>query len=289
MPPKKTAASKKRALSPDKTTDKAARKERPAPAKRARASTVHTSATEDAPSAPAPVPATTAAAVGAVSAATTATQPAPAANVAAPNVHVPITAAATQADVDDLAKPKYAGTFDLYGMELPFLKDVYFPGQKAEELHKTILTYQAKDDRTARIVFPKNTSGEGEFICTIIRDPMEEMPFDRISASGITEVKDIKFKSKYGRPTQGVWNGGGVKAHLEIDNPGCGIASSKGTISLHPMWRKVEKDGKVLELFEGTFTFRVNYSGLYSRKGHGKGETLSLDVWAVRGKGKDGI
>jgi len=115
---------------------------------------------------------------------------------------------------------------------------------------------------------------------------MEEMPFERIAASGIQEVAKLNFKSKLGRPSEGVWKNGAIKASLELDGGGCGISSSSGTISMHPMWRKVDSNGKVMELFEGTFTFKIKYSSLYSRKGHGSGQSLSLDFWAVRGSKK---
>jgi len=63
---------------------------------------------------------------------------------------------AYQAQPEKIVKPQYSGTFDLYGMELPFLEEVYVPNQNAAELYKTILTYQAKNDKTARIIFPDN-------------------------------------------------------------------------------------------------------------------------------------
>ncbi|KAF8959676.1 hypothetical protein BDZ97DRAFT_1637787, partial [Flammula alnicola] len=62
----------------------------------------------------------------------------------------------------------------------------------------------------------------------------------------------------------------------------CGIASSSGRISIQPLWKEVNAEGKLMELFEGTFTFKVSYSSLYSRKGHGKGQSLTIPFWAVR-------
>ncbi|PPR07302.1 hypothetical protein CVT26_012421 [Gymnopilus dilepis] len=87
----------------------------------------------------------------------------------------------------------------------------------------------------------------------------------------------------YDRPEHD-WNGPGLEADMELEEGGCGIASSSGGISMRPLWRKVDKDGKASELFEGTFTFKATYSYLYSKRGHGKGQELSLAFWAVRAK-----
>lgn len=178
-------------------------------------------------------------------------------------------------------------------MALPFLNSVYLPkGSSAvdpDALYKTILTYQAQSDRTAKLTIPADfASGanEGNFESGVFRDPMEEMPFE-ITATDIKEVAKLTFKSKYARPDakQDVWNGAGIKASLEIEGGGgCGIASSSGSISLHPMWKKVDKDGNALELFEGTLMFKVKYGFMYSRKGHGSGQSETIDFWAVRAK-----
>jgi hypothetical protein len=108
------------------------------------------------------------------------------------------------------------------------------------------------------------------------------MPFD-IVVTGIQQVNKLKVKSDYGRPAD-AWDGPGLKAEMEIDDGGCGIASSSGSISMHPLWRKVDNDGKVMELYEGTFTFKVTYSSLYSRKGHGRGQSQTLPFWGIRAK-----
>ena len=180
------------------------------------------------------------------------------------------------------------GTFDLYGMPLPFLNEVYSPSGSAavfpENLYNEILTYQAKNDRTAELTVPGGFSSgkDGKFKSFIFCDPMEDMPFD-IVVTDIQQVTKLKVKSDYGRPAD-AWDGPGLKAKMEIDDGGCGIASSSGNISMRPLWRKVDKDGKVMELYEGTFTFKVTYSSLYSRKGHGRGQNQTLAFWGIRAK-----
>ena len=181
------------------------------------------------------------------------------------------------------------GTFDLYGMELPFLNKVYSPSGSAtvfpENLYNEILTYQAKNDRTAKFTVPEgfSTGKDGQFRSGIFCDPMEESPFD-IVVTDIQQVNKLNIKSDYGRPAD-AWDGPGLKAEMSIEDGGCGIASSSGSISMRPLWRKVDKDeGKVIELYEGTFTFNVSYSSLYSRKGHGKGQRQTLAFWGIRAK-----
>lgn len=180
------------------------------------------------------------------------------------------------------------GKFDLYGMALPFLNKVYSPSGNTsvfpEKLYSEILTYQAKNDRTAKFIVPEgfSTGKDGRFRSGIFSDPMEESPFD-IVVTNIQQVNKLNVKSDYGRPAN-AWDGPGLKANMVIEDGGCGIASSSGSISMRPLWRKVDKDGKVMELYEGTFTFKVTYSSLYSRKGHGSGQNTTLAFWGIREK-----
>jgi hypothetical protein len=140
-------------------------------------------------------------------------------------------------------------------MELPFLNKVYAPNGDSslqpEELHKTILTYQAKPDSTAKISIPDNYAirGEGTFRSSIFCDPMEESPFD-ISITNIKDIAKLKFTSQYGRP-ENAWDGAGIEGHMEIQDGGCVIDSSSGTIKITPLWKRIDAEGKVLELFEG--------------------------------------
>ena len=172
-------------------------------------------------------------------------------------------------------------------MALPFLNKVYSPNGNAvfpEKLYNEILTYQAKNDRTAKFTLPENLSPgkDGQFRSGIFSDPMEDLPFD-IVVTDIQQVNKLNVKSDYGRPAD-AWDGPGLKADMAIEDGGCGISFSSGSISMRPLWKKVDKDGKVMELYEGTFTFSVTYSSLYSRKGHGHGQSATLAFWGIREK-----
>ena len=182
------------------------------------------------------------------------------------------------------------GTFDLYGMPLPFLNELYSPPESTtvfpEDLYNEILTYQAKNDRTAKFTLPKGFSSTGEeskFRSGIFCDPFSEEPFD-ILVTDIKQVDKLNFETDYGRPTD-AWYGPGLKGKMQIYDGGCGIRSSSGSISMRPLWRKVDKDdGKVMELYEGTFTFKVAYGSMYSRKGLGCGQNQTLAFWGIRAK-----
>lgn len=171
-------------------------------------------------------------------------------------------------------------------MELPFMHGVYSPKAgpvNPEALYKTILKYQAKKDRTANITIPEgyDTSGkDGSFKSRIFCDPMEEMPFD-VSLSSFQIVQKTSFRSQYGRPAD-AWEGPPIQGRLAVTNGGCGIASSSGTLTMQPLWKKRDADGELMELFEGTLNFRVSYSGMYSRKGHGSGQKQTIPFWGVR-------
>ncbi|KAH8091660.1 hypothetical protein BXZ70DRAFT_474644 [Cristinia sonorae] len=169
-------------------------------------------------------------------------------------------------------------------MKLSFLNEVYCPAGSTdvypEELYKKILTYQAKKDNTAQIVLPEVRVENGTFHTPIFKDPMEEMPFDIIITDLVVSSKGGPAAfGEYDRPKDD-WKGPCLKGKLQIENGGCGIKTSSGKIEIRPLWKK--EGAEVMELFEGSFTFDVKYSAMYSKRGHGKGQNLTLNFWAVR-------
>ncbi|KJA19148.1 hypothetical protein HYPSUDRAFT_44621 [Hypholoma sublateritium FD-334 SS-4] len=191
-----------------------------------------------------------------------------------------------RANVQQDPKHFFPGNYDLYVMELPFMNGVYSPKTgpvNPEALYKTILKYQAKKDRTAKITIPEgyDTFGkDGSFKSGIFCDPMEDMPFN-VSLSSFQVAQKTSFRSEYSRPADS-WEGPSIQGRLEVIDGGCGIASSSGTLTMQPLWKKRDADGELMELFEGTFNFRVSYSGMYSRKGHGSGQKQTIPFWGVR-------
>ncbi|KAH6915485.1 hypothetical protein BKA70DRAFT_1259080 [Coprinopsis sp. MPI-PUGE-AT-0042] len=178
------------------------------------------------------------------------------------------------------------GTFDLYGMELPFLKSVFAPngpnGQIFPEvLYKEILTFQADDDRTAQITIPEDLS-DGEFETEIFFEPLDEEPF-HITATNIQQVDNLRVRTPYKRPSVDEWQGPGIKATLEIEDGGCCVDEHSGSVRFRPMWKKVGEDGKVMELYEGRLVMDIRFTPLYARKFY-DGQKRDIAFWAVRGE-----
>lgn len=200
-------------------------------------------------------------------------------------------------DSSDCLKKEFSGNFDLYSMRLPFLSEVFLAkGQSKpqyEELYEKILTYQAKDDNSLQLYLQKLPSGDerGQIRSTVdaMCDPMEGMPFDvEVHDVMVTDKLPLKVNERklfLVPPTEGP----GIEGLLTVVDGGCGVDSSKGVIKLKRLWKSQKKraDGSYAELFEGFVSFNVSYSGLYKRKGHGKGEKLETAVWAVRARRND--
>lgn len=184
-------------------------------------------------------------------------------------------------------------------MELPFLSKVYLPPgvstPQYEELYKTILTYQAKDDRTARffLASPTNVNDTSAFTSRAIEDPMEDFPFD-ISIHSIKHHASLPLPSDtlpsaaLGSATP---DSPGVSASMSLVDDHCGIQSASGVFKVKRMWTtKVASSGDFAELFAGYLSFNVSYSGIYRRKGHGTGQNHKWGFWAIRARrGDDGM
>jgi len=183
-------------------------------------------------------------------------------------------------------------------MELPFLSKVYLPPgtsmPQCEELYKTILTYQAKNDKTARffLASPTDVNDTSVFSSRVIEDPMEDFPFD-ISICSIKHHTSLSLPSDR-LPSAALAGAGhdspGVSASMSLTDDHCGIQSASGSFKLKRVWTKATSSGTFLELFAGYLTFDVSYSGMYRRKGHGTGQKHKWGFWAIRARtGDDGM
>ncbi|KDR82155.1 hypothetical protein GALMADRAFT_135517 [Galerina marginata CBS 339.88] len=190
---------------------------------------------------------------------------------------------------DDI--PPLVGKFNLFSMSIPSLSEAYSPAGKSvnpEELYNAILNYQEKSGNTAEITIPANYAAgkDGFFVSPLIAEPEElgGYPFN-ISIKNITEVKKLTvFKPPFPRP-RASWNAPAFKGRLTLMNPQCGISSSSGKVCIRPLWNKVDTDGDlVMELFEGSFDFKIVYGSMFYTSGYGRGQKLSADFWAIRRK-----
>ena len=186
-------------------------------------------------------------------------------------------------------------------MSLPFLEREYLPANSTspeyDKVYKTILTYQAKNDQTARCYLASPTSTDPKdvscFSSRLMEDPMEEMPF-AITIDSLQPHKSLSFTknelSSFLAP-DAILEGPGISGEMELANSHCGIQSASGVFKMKRMWTKPnpDVDGEFVELFEGFVSFDVSYSGLYRRKGHGNGNSIEFAFWGVRSrKDKDG-
>ncbi|KAF8877739.1 hypothetical protein CPB84DRAFT_356573 [Gymnopilus junonius] len=182
------------------------------------------------------------------------------------------------------------GEFDLFSMSTPELCDAYAPPGKAklypEALYNTILASYEKPNKliTAQITVPSSyTAGkDGSMTSPHIVDPMDNEQWD-IAIKNLREIKKLSaFKPRYGRPTKDAWNSLAFKGRLTLAYPRCGISTSSGTICIRPLWKAADGDGEIMELFEGSYSFKIAYNSMYSTSGYGRGIKRNIDFWAVR-------
>ncbi|KAJ6551200.1 hypothetical protein B0H19DRAFT_1156892 [Mycena capillaripes] len=111
---------------------------------------------------------------------------------------------------------------------------------------------------------------------------MECMPFD-------IAIKDLKLadklalssteRAKFITPPE---SGPGITGRMELADSHCGIQYATGVFRMKHVWTQKGVDGA--EIFEGYMSFKVSYSGLYKRKGHGSGSNRDFAFWGVRGR-----
>ncbi|KAJ7779236.1 hypothetical protein B0H16DRAFT_1502007 [Mycena metata] len=188
------------------------------------------------------------------------------------------------------ASSALAGKFDLYMMDLQFLSEPYLAAGKSEpqfaKLYDAIQKVQTKSDYTARCIIPAAPfAKDGQLQDRGSRDPMECMPFD-IDITSLELVDKLSFSAaenlKFLTPPK---TGPGITGRTKLaDESHCGIQSAGGVFRMKHAWTGKGVDGADVEIFEGYFSFRVAYSGLYRRKGHGSGGERAFAFWAVRAR-----
>ena len=137
------------------------------------------------------------------------------------------------------------GNFDIYAMNLDFLKKPYLAQgankPQHEAVYNEILTWQAKPDYTGRCYLSSpTTTVPSRFESRGIRDPMEETPFD-IVVHSVKRVGNLTFTqtelATFASPTT-TFTGPGITGALSLAEAQCGIQSSSGTIKMHRVWSK---------------------------------------------------
>jgi hypothetical protein len=176
-------------------------------------------------------------------------------------------------------------------MSLEFLEKEYLPSgattPQYDAVYKSILTYQAKNDQTARCYLGSPTDGDtSRFESHVIEDPMEDMPFD-IAINSVKRQASLSFTkselASFAAP-ESIPNGPGISAVMALADDRCGVQSASGIFKMKRVWTKLNSDGEFVELFEGFLSFNVTHSSLYRRKGHGSGSKVKFAFWGVRAR-----
>ncbi|KAG9039884.1 hypothetical protein FRB95_004356 [Tulasnella sp. JGI-2019a] len=81
-----------------------------------------------------------------------------------------------------------------------------------------------------------------------------------------------------------VTHGAGLVAEAELDSDECFVDSAEGTIKFTRVWAKMGKDETLQELFEGFFSFDVEFSRVYARKGFEASANHDIAFWAIRAR-----
>ncbi|KAG5646906.1 hypothetical protein DXG03_001982 [Asterophora parasitica] len=181
--------------------------------------------------------------------------------------------------VDTLAN----GSFCLYSMNLPFLKDALVPNAKTGHKDYPALFVKIKEsqnkprpDRTAQcfLTFPSGSDhnyGRFNSCANGFIEPMGDEPYD-VGISGLKAERDLVL------PAPGSGGAGvdmkGVSGGLVLAASVRPAASSR--CGLCPFGR-----GALGRKYGGHVVFNVKY-GMYARKGHGSGKSVSFAFWAIR-------
>ncbi|KAK6981767.1 hypothetical protein R3P38DRAFT_3459856 [Favolaschia claudopus] len=197
---------------------------------------------------------------------------------------------ASEAQLPQDVDPIPSGKFDLYRMELPFLKKVYLPPARTtdapqfEALYDTIVPLQAKSDFSGRCVIPSEASKyllDGRLESVDMQDPMEEMPWE-IALTDLEVVDAVVFteqeRHKFLTPPKKNC-GKGIHGRTELATDHCGVDEAEGVF-------RMQRAGSA-SIWEGFLSFNVSHSWMYQRKGHGRGQKSGFPFWAVRAKKDD--
>ncbi|KIM49592.1 hypothetical protein M413DRAFT_112341 [Hebeloma cylindrosporum] len=94
---------------------------------------------------------------------------------------------------------------------------------------------------------------------------------------------ELPYDTQGGLPI-GAWIGPSVEARLTLERAGrCGVKYASGGFKTRPLWKKLGEDGRLRELFEGSFSFELGYENWMKKKGYEDAFQPEFAFWAVRG------
>ncbi|KAM5531966.1 hypothetical protein V8D89_014366 [Ganoderma adspersum] len=192
-----------------------------------------------------------------------------------PEKLVETTPPATKPKSDDHPKtvpPSFHGNFDLYAMELPFIRSKFTPECDYAALLKVLRYHQTRPDSSAQIYLPDDfsTGIPGRLRSLPIKDPLEGMPH-RLVLTSLALHDSVAFTARETTedalysvpPTSAAAATPGVTATVSLVDHRCGafitmaMAEGEGTFKMRRAW--VSADGKD-EIFEGFFSLHIGYA-----------------------------
>ncbi|KAM5531567.1 hypothetical protein V8D89_014766 [Ganoderma adspersum] len=176
-------------------------------------------------------------------------------------------------DHPETLSPSFHGNFDLYAMELPFIRSKFMlPERDYAALLKVLRYHQTRPDSSAQIYLPDSddfsTGVPGRLRSLPIKDPLEGMPH-RLALTSLELHESVSFTARettedalYSAPPPSTATPG-VTATVSLVDHRCGafmtvaMTDGEGTFEMRRAW--VSVDGKD-EIFEGFFSVDIGYA-----------------------------
>jgi hypothetical protein len=182
--------------------------------------------------------------------------------------------------------PKIYGKFDLYPTNIPVYISAYRPTRALtthpEYLYLTILTHHPSINKIGSVNIPEQyIGGRGTFKSRLVSD------VDGTLDIAVDKLKHMAHVELPYKPIS-TWLGPSVEARLTLEHAVggggvCGVKYALGGFKMRPLWKKLGEDGRLKELFEGSFSFEMGYENWMKKKGYEDVFQPGFTFWAVRG------
>ena len=191
----------------------------------------------------------------------------------------------------ETAGPSFNGNFDLYAMDLSFLRSGFIPDRDYAELLKVLRAHQAIPDSSTQIFLPAGflTGTPGHLRSVPLEDPLEGTPH-KLALTSLALHDYVVFTADettedalYSAPPRAT---PGVTATVALTHEHWGVSVTEGTFKMRRAW--VSADGRD-EVFEGFFSVYIEYSAAYRQRTLDDWFDTRVPFWGIRARvGPDG-
>ncbi|PIL28417.1 hypothetical protein GSI_08451 [Ganoderma sinense ZZ0214-1] len=154
----------------------------------------------------------------------------------------------------EMMPPSFHGNFDLYAMELPFIRSKFTPEHDYAALLNELRYHQAKPDSSAQIYLPDtdefSAGVPGRLRSLPVEDPLEGMPYqleltslalrDSVSFTACETTEDALYSSA--APVSSARRTPGMTATIVLADDECGVIMTESSFKMRRAW--VNPDGK---------------------------------------------